>query len=333
MVISPADPGTPLGRLPAPTLHVTGPGGAHPRPVHPAASAAGDRAAARGDLPPRHQRGSCARSARGTRTDWPASRGTSGSRSPRTTAPAGAPGGLRRGTRTPPTGRPAATRSRTDGFLGLVNSARAAAGSPPVSLDARLDGRGAAHTPPTWPHAGVLSSESRGRHLRLPARHPGRVRVSHRRRASGLRPAHTGRVRGVLPVHRAVPAHAVRARVQPGRSGVRRRPRSGDLYWTALWARPFSPGGLARTANEVVALTNAERAAGRSAAAGRRPAAHHGGAGAQRRHGGPRLLLPHLPRRQPSPGTGPPPRAARAAPSARTSPAASAPPPRSSAAG
>jgi uncharacterized protein YkwD len=37
--------------------------------------------------------------------------------------------------------------------------------------------------------------------------------------------------------------------------------RSGDLYWTALWARPFSSAGLARTAGEVVALTNAERTA------------------------------------------------------------------------
>jgi uncharacterized protein YkwD len=37
--------------------------------------------------------------------------------------------------------------------------------------------------------------------------------------------------------------------------------RSGDMYWTALWARPFSHGGLRRTAGEVVALTNAERAA------------------------------------------------------------------------
>jgi uncharacterized protein YkwD len=35
--------------------------------------------------------------------------------------------------------------------------------------------------------------------------------------------------------------------------------RSGDLYWTALWARPFSPAGLERTAREVIELTNAER--------------------------------------------------------------------------
>ncbi|AVH60932.1 MULTISPECIES: CAP domain-containing protein [Streptomyces] len=37
--------------------------------------------------------------------------------------------------------------------------------------------------------------------------------------------------------------------------------RSGDMYWTALWARPFSPADLRRTASEVIALTNAERTA------------------------------------------------------------------------
>jgi uncharacterized protein YkwD len=36
--------------------------------------------------------------------------------------------------------------------------------------------------------------------------------------------------------------------------------RSGDMYWTALWAKPLTPGDLARTAGEVVDLTNRERA-------------------------------------------------------------------------
>jgi uncharacterized protein YkwD len=35
--------------------------------------------------------------------------------------------------------------------------------------------------------------------------------------------------------------------------------RSGDTYWTALWARPLTPAGLTRTVDEVVALTNRER--------------------------------------------------------------------------
>lgn len=37
--------------------------------------------------------------------------------------------------------------------------------------------------------------------------------------------------------------------------------RSGDVYWTALWARPLTTDGLARTASEVLSRTNAERAA------------------------------------------------------------------------
>jgi uncharacterized protein YkwD len=38
-------------------------------------------------------------------------------------------------------------------------------------------------------------------------------------------------------------------------------PRTGTVYWTALWARPFSAEGLRRTADEVIALTNARRTA------------------------------------------------------------------------
>ncbi|MEV3922907.1 CAP domain-containing protein [Actinomadura coerulea] len=39
------------------------------------------------------------------------------------------------------------------------------------------------------------------------------------------------------------------------------RGRDRDLYWTILWATPFSPAGLSRFAAEVVSLTNAHRAA------------------------------------------------------------------------
>lgn len=36
--------------------------------------------------------------------------------------------------------------------------------------------------------------------------------------------------------------------------------RSGDTFWTAVWARPFTPSDLTRTATQVVELTNRERA-------------------------------------------------------------------------
>ncbi|WP_258574817.1 CAP domain-containing protein, partial [Streptomyces shenzhenensis] len=38
-----------------------------------------------------------------------------------------------------------------------------------------------------------------------------------------------------------------------------RSPRDGDTYWTALWARPLTQAGLARTQAEVADLTNRER--------------------------------------------------------------------------
>ncbi|MBB4889573.1 uncharacterized protein YkwD [Streptomyces netropsis] len=44
--------------------------------------------------------------------------------------------------------------------------------------------------------------------------------------------------------------------------------RPDEVYWTAVWARPFTEDGLARLASEVVTLTNAERTA-----AGLRPLA------------------------------------------------------------
>jgi uncharacterized protein YkwD len=52
-------------------------------------------------------------------------------------------------------------------------------------------------------------------------------------------------------LHDPVFTHAALGYVEDGRSG--------DTYWTALWATPFSPAGLARTQAEVVELTNRER--------------------------------------------------------------------------
>jgi uncharacterized protein YkwD len=43
--------------------------------------------------------------------------------------------------------------------------------------------------------------------------------------------------------------------------GLGRTHGGGDVFWTALWARPLTPGDLARTEAEVVTLTNRERAA------------------------------------------------------------------------
>ena len=47
--------------------------------------------------------------------------------------------------------------------------------------------------------------------------------------------------------------------------GIGRASGAGDVFWTAVWAQPFTPDGLRRLASEVIALTNAERAAARLA--------------------------------------------------------------------
>ncbi|MFK0117764.1 CAP domain-containing protein [Streptomyces sp. NPDC090994] len=153
------------------------------------------------------------------------------------------------------------------GFLREVNAARAAAGSPPVALDARLAAAARAHAS-AMAAAGTLSVQTRdgisvyqralgagyayltvGEHLVSGPRTPDEF-VAHCLGTEGARrtlhdPAHT---------------HVGLAHVTGGPSG--------DTYWTALWASPLTAAGLARTAAEVVALTNRERAA-----AGLRPLA------------------------------------------------------------
>ncbi|MFF3936866.1 CAP domain-containing protein [Streptomyces phaeofaciens] len=147
----------------------------------------------------------------------------------------------------------------TDGFLALVNAARASAGSPPVALDARLASAARAHAA-EMAAAGRLGAEGRdgvslhervtaagyaylavGEHLVSGPRTPAEF-VAH-----CLRADRTGRT-----LRDPAFTHAALAHVTD--------PRGGDTYWTALWASPLTADGLARTAAEVVALTSRERA-------------------------------------------------------------------------
>ncbi|GGM07435.1 hypothetical protein GCM10010129_59180 [Streptomyces fumigatiscleroticus] len=144
-------------------------------------------------------------------------------------------------------------------FLGLVNSARAAAGSPPVSLDARLTAAARAHAT-AMAAADRLAVESPdgisvhqrvvcagyayltvGEHLVSGPRTPAEF-VGYCLTADGPR----------RTLHDPAFVHAGLARAAAGPSG--------EIYWTALWADPLTPEGLARTEAEVVELTNAERA-------------------------------------------------------------------------
>ncbi|OSP42583.1 stress protein, partial [Streptomyces sp. 13-12-16] len=144
-----------------------------------------------------------------------------------------------------------------DGFLDLVNSVRAAAGSPPVAHDARL--AGAARE-----HAGMMA-----RGGRLGVEGVDGVSVHQRVVAAGYPYLTVGEhlVSGPLTVDRFVD-HCLRhdaARrtvCDPSftHAAVGSCDGSGDLYWTALWASPLTPDGLSRTTGEVIELTNRERA-------------------------------------------------------------------------
>ncbi|GGW30601.1 CAP domain-containing protein [Streptomyces griseoloalbus] len=158
-----------------------------------------------------------------------------------------------------PAAAPSAAPSAGDGFLDLVNAARAAAGSPPVTHDARL--AAAARE-----HADMMSRGSR-----LGVEGVDGVSVHQRVVAAGYRYLTVGEhlVSGPLTVsgfvdhclrHDAArrtvcdPAFTHAALAGAGGGGF------GDTYWTALWAGPLTPDGLDRTAGEVVDLTNRERA-------------------------------------------------------------------------
>ncbi|MCD9877783.1 CAP domain-containing protein [Streptomyces guryensis] len=306
VVVSPAEPGTPLGRLPAPTLHVSAPGGrplarfAPPRPGQETVLLLAEiyrrgggwklRALGQGyadglaglardfgvdvlddgagaATAHRHRPRSATRQAPGSRATapTPASPPTSPSRavappSPRTgTLPTfSSPAAPR--SHSPAPGAPAAPNSTDpDGCLGLVNSARAASGSPPVAFDARLASAARAHAG-AMARAGRLGVESQDG-----------VSVHQRVTAAGYTYLTIGEHLVSGP---RTPAEFVQyclSEEQPGRTlcdpdfvhaglAYVGDGRSGDVYWAALWARPLTAGGLASTAAQVVDLTNRERA-------------------------------------------------------------------------
>ncbi|MET9985254.1 CAP domain-containing protein [Streptomyces rochei] len=147
----------------------------------------------------------------------------------------------------------------SDGFLTLVNAARTAAGSRPVTADARLHTAARAHAA-AMSAAGALSVETRdgvcvhqrvvsagyayltvGEHLVSGPRTPAEF-VAYCLRAERTR----------RTLHHPAFTHTGWGHATGGPSG--------DTYWTVLWAVPLTPDGLARTTDEVVDLTNRERA-------------------------------------------------------------------------
>ncbi|MBT2422411.1 TerD family protein [Streptomyces sp. ISL-22] len=280
VVVSPADPCTPLGRLPAPTLHVTAADGRVVARFAPQ----GPRQETVLLLAEIYRRGGgwklralgqgYADGLAGLARDFGVDVIEDATPSP---APQPPPAARPTPTAGPtPTARSAATARSTihtpsavaappvpssdpDGFLGLVNSARADAGSPPVTLDARLASAARAHAA-AMAAAGRLGVEGRDGvsvYQRVTAAGYTYLTIGEHLVSGPRTPAEfvayclrTDRPRRTL--HDPAFTHAGLGDVTGGRSG--------DTYWTALWAAPLMPGDLSRTAAEVVDLTNLERA-------------------------------------------------------------------------
>ncbi|MFF0813101.1 CAP domain-containing protein [Streptomyces albogriseolus] len=271
VAVSPEEPGTPLSALPAPVLEVTGPGGralARFRPPRPDRETVlllaeiyrrGDgwklRALGQGyadglaglardfGVDVEDDEGAVStRTAPVVTGRAPVSPGTTPQAAPRTHPVV------------PP--RPAAPPSAGDDFLALVNSARRAAGSPPVSHDGRLAEAAREH------------ARAMARGGRLGVEGPDGVSVHQRVVLAGYPYLTVGEhlVSGPLSVDRFV-GHCLRHEAarrtvcDPAftHAAVASHEGAGDTYWTALWARPLTPEGLDRTVAEVVELTNRER--------------------------------------------------------------------------
>ncbi|WP_328347729.1 CAP domain-containing protein [Streptomyces violaceus] len=287
VAVSPAEPGTTLGRLPSPTLHVTDAAGrpltrfTPPRPRQETVLLLAELYR-RGDRWKLRALGQgYADGLAGVARDF----GVDVADDTSASEPGAPDSGVRRPALVPAAGqaRVSATRHRTatgpadpaaqppgppaftpsppgpDGFVALVNSARADAGSPPATLDARLASAAREHAA-AMAMAGRLGVESRDG-----------VSVYQRVTGAGYAYLTVGEhlVSGPRTPAEFV-AYCLRAEIprrtlldpafiHTGLAHVHDGP-SGDTYWTALWARPFTPDGLAGTAAAVTDLTNRERA-------------------------------------------------------------------------
>ncbi|MFJ2605615.1 CAP domain-containing protein [Streptomyces sp. NPDC087425] len=252
VVVSPAEPGTPLGGLPSPTLHLSARGGhplarfAPPRPRRETVLLLAEIYRRGGTWKLRALGQGYADGLAGIARDF----GVDITDEP--PAPSGHPAAP---------GAPAALSAPSpdpDGFLGLVNPARAGAGSPPVSLDARLTAAARAHAAAMADGGGLGVETGDGTSVFRRVTDAGYAYlVIGEHLVSGPRaPAEfvdhclaDGRARRTLLTREFT--HAGIGYVRDGRTG--------DTFWTALWASPLTPGGLTRTAAEVLDLTNRER--------------------------------------------------------------------------
>ncbi|MEV8593667.1 CAP domain-containing protein [Streptomyces sp. NPDC052012] len=248
VAVSPTDPGTVLSGLPSPTLHVTDSGGrpvarfTPPRPRQESLLLLAE-IYRRGDTWKLRALGQgyadglagLARDFGVEVTDEEPAPGVTVQSASRVAAPAGdGPGG----------------------FLRAVNSARAGAGSPAVSFDARLAEAARAHARAMAADGrlGVESRDGVSVYQRLVAAGyayltVGEHLVSGPRTADEFVAYCLGSEPPRRTLHDPLQVHVGVAHAEGG----------GDVYWTALWASPLTPDGLARTVADVLDLTNRER--------------------------------------------------------------------------
>ncbi|WP_172382344.1 CAP domain-containing protein [Streptomyces sp. MNP-20] len=299
LVVSPAEPDTPLGRLPAIALQVGGPRGealarfAPPRPRQEtvlllaeiyrrgtawklraigqgyAEGLAGvardfglevtEEPAAAGGAGPAGGRGAASEA---VTVVMPRPRATAAPTAPPPPAPAPArgPGG---------SGGPdgSAPAGPLQDFVARVNSARGAAGAPPVRWDARLAEAARAHAAGMAARGALGSESADGTSLYQRAAAEGYAYLTIGEHLVSGPPTPADLLDYCLGDGRSRHTVLDRAYTHVGLGQVP-DPRSGDVFWTALWAEPFTPQGLARCTAEVLALTNGHRAA-----AGLRPLA------------------------------------------------------------
>ncbi|MGW7603414.1 CAP domain-containing protein [Streptomyces antimycoticus] len=271
LVISPADPGTPLGRLPAPVLSVLDERGARlarfapPRPSAETVLLLAEIYRRGGGWKVRAIGQGYADGLAGVARDFGVDVADDGAPPPPgpTTRPMPPPT-TRAGTAPFAPAAPPPADGASRHALEVVNAGRARAGAAPVALDGRLTAAAEAHARAMAVH-GAPALET-----------PDGTSLFHRIAAHGYTPLTIAEhiVSGPRTPREFVdyclegdesrgPFHDP-ALVHLG-IGRADGPTTGDVYWTAVWARPFTPDGLLRLASEVIALTNAERAAARLA--------------------------------------------------------------------
>lgn len=154
--------------------------------------------------------------------------------------------------------------ARDTGLTALINAERARAGAPPVTADARLASAAQAHCTAMAAKGRLDAGPGVSLYQRVVSHGYAYLTVAEqlvygpRTDADFLAYCLTHPRMGRTVRDPALSEVGVAHARAPG----------GDVFWTAVWARPLTPHGLAAVAADVVALTNAERTA-----AGLRPLA------------------------------------------------------------